>query len=128
MNCLLDTNGWILFFEDSALLSPSAAELIESPESSIHVSMVSIWEAAIKVGLGKLKLPYDLENDLPLILSENGFELLPIEYADVVRVEQLERLHGDPFDRLQIIQAKRRGWPIVTRDTIFESYGLKKIW
>lgn len=92
------------------------------------ISIASIWEAAIKVGLGKLKLPYDLETDLPRILDENGFTLLGIEVADAVSVKDLEAVHGDPFDRIQAVQARRRGWRVLSRDPVFERYGLKRIW
>jgi PIN domain nuclease of toxin-antitoxin system len=92
------------------------------------LSIASIWEAAIKVGIGKLKLPYDLQTDLPGILEDNGFEVLGIEVADAVGVKDLDLIHGDPFDRIQVIQARRRGLQVVSRDPVFDHYGLKRIW
>lgn len=59
MSILVDTNAWIAFFEDSPMLSDRAATLMESSEEVCFISIASIWESAIKVGLGKLKLPYD---------------------------------------------------------------------
>jgi len=92
------------------------------------VSIASIWEAAIKVGLGKLKLPYDLEKDLPRLLDDNGFELINIELVDAVAARELDRLHGDPIDRIQVIQARRRGWKIISRNPVFDRYGLSRVW
>jgi PIN domain nuclease of toxin-antitoxin system len=101
---------------------------MEGSDEACHVSIASIWEAAIKVGIGKLKLPYDLERDLPRILEENGFELLGIDLADAAGVKDLEPLHGDPFDRIQIVQARRRRLQVISRDPVFERYGLKRVW
>lgn len=128
MSCLIDTNAWIAFFEDSPVLSDRAATLMESADEVCLVSVASLWEAAIKVGLGKLKLPYDLEGDLPRILKENGFQVLAVEVADAVAVKDLKSIHGDPFDRIQAVQAKRRGWRVISRDPVLERYGLRRIW
>lgn len=92
------------------------------------ISMATIWEAAIKVAIGKLKLPYDLEIDLPRLLDENGFAILQLEFSDATGVRNLEHIHGDPFDRIQVIQARRRGLQVVSRDPVFDQYGLKRIW
>jgi PIN domain nuclease of toxin-antitoxin system len=125
---LVDTNAWIAFFENASVLSDRAATLMESPSDTCHVSVASIWEAAIKVGIGKLKLPYDLEADLPRILEENSFALVGIDLVDAVAVKDLDPLHGDPFDRIQVAQARRRGWTVISRDPIFERYGLRRVW
>ncbi len=127
MSVLIDTNGWIAFFEDSPILSEEAADLMESGETC-HVSIASIWEAAIKLALGKLKLPYDLRLDLPRLLDENGFHLLPLEIDDATAVSDLPRRHGDPFDRMMVVQAQRRSLRVISRDPIFEEYGLRRIW
>ncbi|WP_269525413.1 type II toxin-antitoxin system VapC family toxin [Coraliomargarita parva] len=128
MSYLVDTNAWIAFFEDSPKLSNAAAEILESAEVQCYVSIASIWEAAIKVGIGKLQLPYDLKTGLPGILEDCGFELLPVELDDVVLAKDLEAVHGDPFDRIQVIQAQRRGLRIISRDPVFERYGLRRVW
>lgn len=115
-------------FENSPQLSKTAANILEAGESQVFVSIASIWEAAIKIGLGKLRLPYDLKTDLPAILDDCGFELLTIEFEDAVAVQTLDPIHGDLFDRLQIVQAKRSDLAVITRDPVFEQYGLRRIW
>ena len=127
MSYLIDTNGWITFFEDNPVLSEEAARIMESG-ADCFISIASIWEAAIKVGIGKLKLPYDLAKDLPGILADNGFEVVGIELVDAAAVRDLERLHGDPFDRLQLVQARRRKWTIISRDPVFDRYGVPRVW
>jgi PIN domain nuclease of toxin-antitoxin system len=125
---LVDTNAWIALFENSRVLTEEAAQAMESAETECFVSIASIWEAAIKVGIGKLKLPYDLETDLPRILEDNGFELLGVEIGEAAGVRALEPVHGDPFDRIQVVQARRRRLQVISRDPVFERYGLKRVW
>jgi len=125
---LVDTNAWIGFWEGRKDFSPSAKRImIDSPESCF-ISIASIWEASIKMGLGKLKLPYDLKADLPGLLDENGFVLLPIELDDALGVDDLPPHHGDPFDRIMVIQAMRRSLRVISRDPAFDRYGLRRIW
>lgn len=128
MRYLIDTSAWIALFENSRFLTEEAASAMESSDTDCYVSIASIWEAAIKVGLGKLGLPYDLEQDLPRILDDNGFELLGLEMPDVTGMRDLEFVHGDPFDRIQVIQARRRKLQVISRDPVFDRYGLKRIW
>jgi len=128
MRYLVDTNAWIALFEDSPNLSNEAATLMESATAECFVSIASVWEAAIKVGIGKLALPYDLQQDLPRIFDENGFTVVGIEFSEAAAVVDLPRLHGDPFDRIMVSQAKQRGWPIISSDPVFDAYGLRRIW
>lgn len=127
MSYLIDTNAWVAFFEDSPGLSDEAARIMESGAPCV-ISLVGIWEASIKIGLGKLKLPYDLRADLPHLLEDNGFSLLEIDMDDALAVVDLPRHHGDPFDRLMVVQAMRRSMRVLSRDPIFETYGLRRIW
>jgi len=53
---------------------------------------------------------------------------LPLEFDDLADVEALPSHHKDPFDRLLIVQAKRRDLPIISADAIFESYGVERAW
>lgn len=128
MKYLIDTNAWIGFFEGEPSFSPKVREVMTYENWDCVISLASIWEAAIKVGLEKLKLGYDLETELPAILEENGFTLLPIEYADTVGVRNLPHTHGDPFDRIQAVQAESRNLTVLSRDSVFDAYGLKRIW
>jgi PIN domain nuclease of toxin-antitoxin system len=125
---LLDTNAWIAFFQDSKDLSDQAAEIMESDSGRCWISMASVWEAAIKTGLGKLKVDYDLEKDLSRLVERNGFHFLGLELGDAAAVQALEQIHRDPFDRIQVCQARRLGSTVLSSDPVFEKYGLKRIW
>ena len=83
------------------------------------MSVATIWEICIKAGLGKLAvdLPELLEN-----LARDGFELLPITCADCLAVSALPHHHGDPFDRMLIVQARDRGLTLLSDDRNFAGY------
>ena len=128
MKYLVDTNAWIGFLDGRENYGARARYLIEQHADSSFVSIASIWEAAIKVGIGKLRLPYNLEVELPSILDDFSMEILPIAYSDAVSVKNLDGVHGDPFDRMQVVQARRFGLEIISADSIFDYYGLKRHW
>jgi len=124
---LVDTNAWIGFLEGKKNFSPEIREIMVYENWTCHISVASIWEASIKAGLGKLRLAYDLEHDLPRILDENGFQMLHVEFEDAVGVRDLPPVHGDPFDRIQVVQARRRGWKILSHDAILDGYDVQRI-
>lgn len=128
MKYLVDTNAWIGFFQGQSGFGTRAKRVMsDSPEDCV-ISIASIWEAAIKVGIGKLKLPYDLEEDLPGLISQNGFEMLPIAFAEAAGVWNPAQIHGDPFDRIMVSQSRLNGLKIISRDSVFESYGIGRVW
>ena len=81
MKLLLDARSLLWFLDGSSELPDSAAELIESDEAHRLVSTVTAWEIAVKVGLGKVRLPYTVGDELEETLRRNGFELLPLSKA-----------------------------------------------
>jgi PIN domain nuclease of toxin-antitoxin system len=90
--------------------------------------MASFWEIAIKFSLSKLRLPSSIERYLPEQMSLNGFETLEISFRQTIRTATLPWRHRDPFDRLLAAQALEEKVSIVSRDAIFDAYGLKRIW
>ncbi|NUM68000.1 type II toxin-antitoxin system VapC family toxin [candidate division KSB1 bacterium] len=120
MNLLLDTHAFLWFIKDDASLSLRARGLIEEPENKRLLSIVSLWEIAIKASLGKivLKLPFDAL--MPRQLQENDIDLLPIALPHLGLVERLPFHHRDPFDRLIIAQSLVENLPLVSIDSQFE--------
>ena len=82
---------------------------------------------AIKNKQGKLDIQ-DLLDRLPQEIEEEGFLVLPISIEHGLRAGALPEHHRDPFDRMLIAQAQAEHLPIVSNDTVFDSYGIKRIW
>ncbi len=128
MRLLLDTHVFLWWIEDASALSRKARAVIANPENQCLLSLVSSWEMAIKLSLGKLKLPDAIERFVPDQLAANGFSQLPIDFRHVARVATLAFHHRDPFDRLLVAQAIEEKLPIITSDPLFAKYGVKRIW
>ena len=126
MAVLLDTHTFLWWCEDSEELSPKAREAIKS--NDCYVSMASFWEIAIKLSLSKLRLPTAIERYLPEQMSLNGFDTLDISFRQTMGTASLPWKHRDPFDRLLAAQSLEEKIAIVSRDSVFDAYGLKRIW
>lgn len=127
MNLLLDTHAFIWFVNGDQNLSPRAGKEILEPGNNKFISIVSIWEIAIKTSLGKLKLTQPFEEVIHQV-NDNGFEILPVVFEHTLLVNRLEFHHRDPFDRLIIAQAMHEELVIVTRDKNFNNYDAKTLW
>ncbi len=90
----------------------------------VYVSHASAWEAAIKIGLGKMRF----EGDFREGIADSRFEALPITFDHTDRVASLPRHHGDPFDRMLVAQAQVEGLTLVTADRVFQRYGIPILW
>lgn len=121
MKVLLDTHILLWAAADSASLSEKAREILLSGAAELHFSAASIWEVAIKMGLGRPDFAVD-PRQLRRGLLSNGYLELPITGEHAVEVSELEDLHKDPFDRILIAQAKVEGLQLVTADKLVAKY------
>jgi PIN domain nuclease of toxin-antitoxin system len=124
MRLLLDTNTLLWWREDSPRLSRRANDQIRDPGNAIVISIGSLWEIAIKRGLGKLRFPGNFGE----MMAEERFDLLGITYDHLHALDDLPHHHHDPFDRLLIAQALADGIPIATSDRRFAAYGVQIVW
>ena len=127
MNCLLDTHVVLWFLGDNEKLSKAAFDAILEPANEKYVSIVSAWELAIKIGLGKLNFEGGVENFFRTV-SENGFSLLPIKEEYIKQVEKLPFLHHDPFDRLLVASVLSEDMSLITTDENIHRYDIPCIW
>ena len=128
MTLLLDTHTLLWFVEDEAALSDRARTAIEDLDNTPAYSIVSVWEMAIKISVGKLAVSRPLYPELARLLQERGFEQLHISYRHASEAARLPWHHRDPFDRLLIAQASVENLPIVSVDTAFDDYGVTRLW
>jgi PIN domain nuclease of toxin-antitoxin system len=128
MRVLVDTHIFLWDLAADPRSSRKAKEFLSSDEHELVFSLVSLWEIAIKMRLGKLNT---LGSSVAYIRDEMnayGMELLPIRYQHILQLESLPPHHSDPFDRLLIAQALTESLPILTGDRAFRGYGVKLIW
>ena len=128
MKLLLDTHTFLWFIAGDAKLSQNARKLIDDVVNDKYVSVVSLWEIAIKYSLGRLTLADNFDVLFPHQLFINGFEQLPIENKHFYEFIKLPQHHSDPFDRLLIAQSIAENMAVVSIDTAFESYPVNRLW
>jgi PIN domain nuclease of toxin-antitoxin system len=127
MDLLLDTHAIIWFFNGDESLSKKALSHILAAENRKFVSIISIWEVSIKIGLGKLSFEGSTKAFYEL-LNNNGFEVLPLSIEHLFQYETLEFFHRDPFDRILITQANVEKMAIITKDENIKKYQIQSIW
>jgi len=120
MRLLLDTHTLLWWLAGGDALSPEARDAIGSPDSVVYVSAASAWEMSIKRAKGRLDAPSDVVD----AIDAGGFRELPIEVEHAQAIGSLPLHHGDPFDRILIVQAQLEALTIVTRDEAFKAYGV----
>ena len=122
MSYLLDTQILLWAAAGSDRLTSAARRLIGDPANTLVFSAASLWEIAIKSGLGRDDVQVDAKR-LRTGLRDNGYVELPVTGAHAAAVADLPPLHRDPFDRLLIAQARIEGLELVTADRIVAQYG-----
>jgi PIN domain nuclease of toxin-antitoxin system len=125
-NLLLDTHAFIWYSEDDSKLPESIKIEIETADS-VYISIASLWEIAIKLSIGKLSLRSNYES-IEASLAPAGINLLPISFADTVRIMNLPLHHRDPFDRILIAQAINNSLTLVSCDAAFTAYPIQLRW
>ncbi|MFM7448854.1 MAG: type II toxin-antitoxin system VapC family toxin [Leptolyngbyaceae cyanobacterium] len=127
MNVLVDTHAFLWYIQASDQLSQNAATILEDTDNKLYFSIASLWEIAIKLGLGKLKLDNPF-HELETLLERLSVEMLPIAFADTETYLSLPLHHRDPFDRILIAQAINRSLSIITADPAFDAYAIERVW
>jgi PIN domain nuclease of toxin-antitoxin system len=128
VSLLLDTHAWLWLLREPERLSPAAREAALAEGATLHLSIASLWEIAIKVSIGKLNLSAPARDFLPMALARSAVETLAITTAHAVAVADLPRHHNDPFDRLLIAQAQIDHLTLVSRDPAFRAYDVPVLW
>jgi PIN domain nuclease of toxin-antitoxin system len=118
---LLDTHLLLWAAGEPERLPGDAHALIEDMGNELLFSAASLWEVAIKRGLGRA----DFQADARLLrrgLLDNGYSELPIVSDHVVAIESLPAIHKDPFDRVLVAQATVEGITLLTLDPVVAQY------
>jgi PIN domain nuclease of toxin-antitoxin system len=121
MKLLLDTHLLLWAAGEPKRLSKQARTLIDDPNNELLFSTASLWEVAIKRGLGR----EDFKVDARLLrrgLLDSGYRELAIISDHVVATESLPPIHKDPFDRVLVAQATVEGVTLLTIDSLVAQY------
>jgi len=118
---LLDTHLLLWAAGRPERLPPAARRLISDVENELLFSAASLWEIAIKRGLGR----EDFQVDPRLLrrgLLENGYADLPVTGEHAVALDGLPPIHKDPLDRILIAQAMAEGIALLTVEPLVARY------
>lgn len=121
MKLLLDSHLLLWAAEGSKRLSARARRLVANVENEKFFSAASLWELAIKRGLGREDFQVDI-SALRRGLLGNSYQELPIRGDHAIFVASLPPIHKDPFDRMLIAQATLEGMTLLTADPIVAKY------
>ena len=128
MNLLSDTHTFIWTFSNTKKLSAKAAKEFKNPANQVFLSVASVWEMQIKIKLGKMIFNDTLENIINEQQTVNGIQILPVQLAHALYLENLPYHHKDPFDRLLISQAIVENMTLMSGDRLFPLYPVNLLW
>ncbi|MCV7191200.1 type II toxin-antitoxin system VapC family toxin [Mycolicibacterium brumae] len=112
---LLDTNALLWLVKSPELVAQPALEAIGNPANELYVSAASAWEISIKTRLGRFD-GSGILSGWSDTLAAMAAQDLAMDSADATLAGQLNWNHRDPFDRMIVAQATRRGLAIATSD------------
>ena len=125
MKLLLDTNVAFWAVSDHSKLSDRNRSIITDPANDVYVSVVTIWEIAIKHPLQRGSM-----NDMPItgrearaLFEDAGFTILPVTAEHAAAVDDLAPNHRDPFDRMLVAQATCESMRLLSADKKLAAYG-----
>lgn len=124
MKLLLDTHALLWWLADDARLSAPARELIADPANDVLVSVVSLWEIAVKTRIGKLQASLD---DILDAIHDGGLTRLALEDAHLRALMALPLHHRDPFDHLLMAQAIAENAAFCTDDVNAGKYSVRVV-
>ena len=121
MRLLVDTHVLLWAIAEPDKLPAVARSMLEASDNEVLFSAVSVWELAIKLQIGRLSLPVELE-EITRAAGQMGFAELPVSAAHAAGVRHLPSHHRDPFDRLLIAQALHERARLLTADPTLGRY------
>jgi PIN domain nuclease of toxin-antitoxin system len=122
MTVLLDTQLLLWSQAEPHRIPQWLVDQLEQPDYTPYFSVISIWEVVIKASLKRKDFDYD-PNEVRAVLIDRGWQELALTSDQVLTISQMPTLHGDPFDRVLVAQAKTEGLEFVTADRALEGYG-----
>ena len=128
MELLLDTHAFIWWVNGSERLPRRARRDIDDDANVVFVSAASAWEISTKYHRGRLDEAVAMGPDIPGAIADQEFEELPITVEEAARAGALPGPVNDPFDRMLIAQALSRDLVLISNESTFDRYGIRRLW
>lgn len=128
MRVLLDTHALLWWLAGDKRLSRKAKACIGEEGRLVLVSAASAWEITTKYRLGKLPGAEVVASDVAGVVRSQAFTPLAISVVHAQQAGALPGPHRDPFDRMLIAQAQCEGLTLISNETLFDDYGVKRLW
>jgi PIN domain nuclease of toxin-antitoxin system len=125
---LLDTCTFLWLSSEPERIPAAVLAQLQSPESQLFLSAVSVWEIGTKFRLGKLQLTEAPAALIPSECEKMGAVELPFDQDAALLADRLPPLHRDPFDRMLVCQALADALTIVTPDPQIGQYPVAILW
>ena len=116
---LLDTHVLLWLVAPGTKQLPARAKEIITAAASVHFSIASLWEIAIKAAKGQLDIDLDI---LSAALDQASLRELPFRRQHIQTLRTLRVPHRDPFDRMLVAQAVTEPLHLLTSDEKLEPY------
>ena len=128
MRLLLDTHAFLWWVINDDRLSQTAGQAIADDDNDVLISAASAWEITIKHRKGKLPEADPLVSDMIGAIADQDFEELAVTVDDAVRAGALPGPLRDPFDRMLIAQALSRDLVLISNESVFDRYDVRRLW
>lgn len=120
---ILDTHIWIWWVDDNQRLTQEHRKWIQEYQSQgLVISIISCWEVAKLVEVGRLTLSISVEEWLEGALAYPGVQLLDLTIPIIVESTRLTGFHRDPADQIIVATARIYGCPLLTADAKILAY------
>ena len=120
---LLDTKVLLWWLAGNSQLGRETRTIVADSETEVFVSAATIWEISIKLEMGKLKAPKNMEREV----EREGFSKLAITLTHGQLAGSLPKIHLDPFDRMLVAQAQLEDLELVSAAPVFAKYSVRLI-
>jgi len=128
LKLLLDTHTLLWWLDGDERLSDPAKAAIGDESTRVFVSAASAWEITTKVRIGKLPGAIEVAERFLEIIIDQDFDTLPISVEHARHAGLMPGEHRDPFDRMLIAQSQIEGLTLVSNETLFDHFGIRRLW
>jgi PIN domain nuclease of toxin-antitoxin system len=119
---LLDTHVWLWAVREPHRLGAGTRALLETPETALALSSVSVWEASMLIARGRVSETADRVGRVQRWRRSVPALQVPIDDTIALRAGSLVWPHRDPADRYLVATALERGFTLLTADHTLLAY------